>query len=309
MTLSLVDAHCHLHDKRLWSNESCLRRQLFEGVLFRAREAHVQYAVSCATHEEDWRALEHLIEQQKYMSILKIIPSFGIHPWWSHRANPDSLEQLRDILMRYPAASVGEIGLCKSVRGRQVPLDVQVEASKAQLRIAAELKRACVLHCVGHYGKLLETLQEVRRAGGYLPPVLVLHSYSGSPDMMRSFLMLQDTRVFASLNAKQLTDPRMKKAAACCKEVPIEALLLETDAPDQAPLAEYAAKVFNDENLTDCGKPLLLSKNSVAINEPCMVNLALQSAAEIRGVGINELAAAVYQNSTLAFGIGTPSTR
>ncbi|CEG50002.1 deoxyribonuclease ycfh [Plasmopara halstedii] len=235
--------------------------------------------------------------------MIKIVPAFGIHPWWSHQSNTDSLKLLLDILMQYPTASVGEIGLCKSVRGRQVPLDVQVETFKSQLGIAAELKRACVLHCVGHFDKLLGILQGVRHASGKLPPILILHSFSGSPDMMRSFLRLQETKVFISFNAKQLTDPRMKKVVACCKEVPLEALLLETDAPDQAPSIEHVSQLFKNEKWGDAGVPLLLSENSAAVNEPCMVKLALQSATELRGIRIDELATLVYQNSKLAFGI------
>ncbi|OWZ24001.1 TatD related DNase [Phytophthora megakarya] len=303
MSLPLIDAHCHLHDERLWSNGSQSSRHTFEGVLSRARTTHVSHVVSCATHEQDWKVLEQLMQRE---TSPRIVPAFGVHPWWARdlvSMTGESLASLRDTLVRYPTASVGEIGLCKSARGKLVPIDVQVEAFRMQLELAAELERSCVLHCVGYYGKLLEILIDVRRAGR-LPPVLVLHSYSGPPDMVRSFLALRGTgtRVFFSLNAKQLTDPRMKKAAACCKKLPLEALVLETDAPDQAPSVESIRKLFNDENETADG-PLLLQDASAAISEPAMVKLALHSAAEIRGVAADELAVAVYQNCQEAFGI------
>ncbi|KAF1794405.1 hypothetical protein PC129_g462 [Phytophthora cactorum] len=310
MTLPLIDAHCHLHDERLWSSGSPPSRHTFKSVLSRVRKAYVTHVVSCATHERDWRVLEQLMEQQKDNNSLNIVPAFGIHPWWAQEVSPmtlDGLKPLRTILTRYPAASVGEIGLCKSARGRHVPVDVQVEAFRAQLEIAAELERACVLHCVGYYGKMLKILQDTGQSGR-LPPVLVLHSYSGPPDMMRSFLTLRDTRVFFSLNAKQLTDPRMKKAAACCKALPLEALLLETDAPDQAPSVEHAEKVFDRNALNAEEVPLLLQEDSAGVNEPVMVKLALQSAAEIRGVRADELATAVCQNCKTAFGINDPKS-
>ncbi|KAG7392268.1 hypothetical protein PHYPSEUDO_001372 [Phytophthora pseudosyringae] len=303
MTLLLIDAHCHLHDERLWSSSSPSSRRAFEGVLSRARNAHVTHVVSCATHEQDWRVLEQLLGQLKHDSSLQMVPVFGVHPWWAQELSPDSLQPLRDVLTRYPEASVGEIGLCKTARGKQVPADVQVETFRAQLELAAELERSCVLHCVGYYGKLLEILQGV----GRLPSVLVLHSYSGPPNMMRSFLALQGTRVFFSLNAKQLTDPRMKKAAACCKELPLDALLLETDAPDQAPSVEHVEKVFVREAQEVGGVPLLLQEeHSADVNEPALVKLALHSAAEVRGVAADELAVAVYQNCKEAFGINGP---
>jgi TatD DNase family protein len=179
-------------------------------------------------------------------------------------------------------------------------MGVQAAAFRAQLELAAELGRSCVLHCVGYYGKLLEILLDVGRVGGQLPPVLVMHSFSGPPEMMKSFLALRGTKVFFSLNAKQLTDPRMSKAASCCKDLPLNALLLETDAPDQAPSVEHAEKVFNHEADE---APLLLQTDSTGVNEPAMLQLALLSAAEIRGAAIDELVAEVYRNSKAAFGL------
>ncbi|KAL3674401.1 hypothetical protein V7S43_000355 [Phytophthora oleae] len=246
------------------------------------------------------------MDQQKADNTLGIVPAFGVHPWWAHELlplNPDNLKPLRDILARYPAASVGEIGLCKSARGKQVPVDVQVEAFRAQLELASELERTCVLHCVGYYGKLLEILLGAGRAGEKLPPVLVLHSYSGPPDMLRSFLALRGTRVFFSFNAKQLTDPRMKKAAACCKELPQDTLLLETDAPDQVPTVEHVEELFSREVEHVDEIPLALQEGSADINEPALLKLALYSAAKIRDVAIDDLAVAVYQNCKEAFGI------
>ncbi|KAI9911471.1 hypothetical protein PsorP6_008932 [Peronosclerospora sorghi] len=291
MMSPLIDAHCHLHDDRLWSTTSLPNCERLQGVICRARTAYLSHIVSCATHEQDWRVLQQLMEQQKDKS-LRIVPAFGVHPWWVYG---DDLTTLREMLTLYPTALVGEIGLCQSGRGRQIPLTLQISAFLAQLKLAVEFKRPCVLHCVGYYSKLLEILRNV----DHLPPVLVLHSFSGSPDMMRSFLTVQGTKVYISLNAKQLTDPRMKKAAACCKEVPLEALLLETDAPDQAPSVEFVQHMFNqdDKDL------LMLQEGCTGLNEPAIVKFALKSAAMIRSEAIEDLAAAVYQNCQAAFSL------
>ncbi|GMF27906.1 unnamed protein product [Phytophthora fragariaefolia] len=117
--------------------------------------------------------------------------------------------------------------------------------------------------------------------------------------MMRSFLALRGTRVFFSLNAKQLVDPRIKKAAICCKELPLEVLLFETDAPDQAPNAEHVEDFGSNVQLFQ-------EEGSAGINEPALVKLALKSAARIRDVAIDDLAVAVYQNSKEAFNIDSP---
>lgn len=228
---------------------------------------------------------------------LQVVPSFGIHPWWAQADTPNNLASLKDTLLRHPTASVGEIGLCKSARGRSVLFEVQEAAFRAQLALAVELKRTCVVHCVGYYGKLLEILQGEVRAGNQLPRAIVLHSYSGAPEMVRSFLSIRGTSFYFSLNAKQLTDPRMKKAAACCAALPQESLLLETDAPDQAPSLENVEDMLSDQ-MTKEGIQLDLSPE---VNEPAMVYLALARAAQIRGVTRAELAVVVLQNCTKAF--------
>ncbi|CAI5746040.1 unnamed protein product [Peronospora destructor] len=298
MTWPLIDAHCHLHDEYLRSFISSSSSQRFEDVLSRARSVHLSHLVSCATHEEDWRVLEQHMEQQKHDRLLTIVPAFGVHPWWAQElafVRSDGLKTLHDILVRYPRASVGEIGLCKSKRGRQVPLDIQVETFRAQLDLAADLERTCVLHCVGYLRKIVEYFAGCRTVASSSCTALVqwVTRYDAVfPGATRH-------ASFFSLNAKQLTDPRMKKAAACCKKLPLESLLLETDAPDQTPSVELVEELFDQADKV----PLALREGSAGVNEPAMVKLALYGAAKIRGVAIDEVAAVVYQNCKEAFGL------
>lgn len=197
-------------------------------------------------------------------------------------------------------------------------VDVQVEAVRAQLALAAELERTCVIHCVGHYGKLLEILAEFRRKQR-LPPRIVLHSYSGSPDMIPAFLALANpvkrgsaqalgenagvTRLFFSFNARQLTDAKSNKAATCCATMPLSSLLLETDAPDQPPTLE-TVQAAADECALDVVNTLRVGDTLLAagLNEPMLVQLAVHRAAQLRAMPVEELADAVFQNSRDAFG-------
>lgn len=186
--------------------------------------------------------------------------------------------------------------------------------------LATELSRTCVIHCVGYYGKLLEILQAMLSSAkdkGQLPPRIVLHSYAGGADLAKAFLALEkratpdsSTRIFFSLNVKQLTDSRSDKAAACCAAIPLRALLLETDAPDQAPLATDVERACEEADSEEGGglgfrykETLLGSPSSGELNEPALVGVAYQRAAEIRGLPLAELAAAVHENSMTAFGL------
>lgn len=110
MAFPLIDAHCHLHDKQFRPSGTLSNHQVLTDVLLRAQNARVSHVVSCATHEEDWRVLEQLMEQQGHRKYLTILTAFGIHPWWAQKCTSSSLQLLRNILMRYPAASVYHIG-------------------------------------------------------------------------------------------------------------------------------------------------------------------------------------------------------
>lgn len=203
---------------------------------------------------------------------------------------------------------LGEIGLCKSVRGKTVSMNVQERAFATQLRLGTELKRPCVLHCVGAYGKLLDILQRtLKQTQGHLPPAIVLHSYSGAPDMVRSFCALEakanasSTRVFFSLNTRQLLQ-QGGKAVATCTRVPLSSLLVESDAPDQAPEAEAIRSAWRESGLVLDWDP---ETTSMELNEPAFVQLALRAAARIRNMPLDDLAEAVYANSLRAFNISS----
>ncbi|CAH0487882.1 unnamed protein product [Peronospora farinosa] len=271
MTWPLIDAHCHLHDEHFHSFSSSSSIQRFENVLSRARSVHLSHIVSCATHEEDWRILEQLMEQQKHDSFLTIVPVFGVHPWWAQEMRlTKKFSSIKDITRHVDTVP-------KSKCGRDWAMQEQKRTTSTS-----------------EYSD-----GDIPSATGSGSRVLVLHSYSGSLDMIQSFLALRGTRVFFSLNAKQLTDPQMKKAAACCKKLPLESLLLETDAPDQTPSIELVKELFNQAD----NVPLALQEGSAGVNEPAMVKLALYGAAKIRNVPMDEVAAAVYQNSKEAFGL------
>lgn len=186
-------------------------------------------------------------------------------------------------------------------------LNVQERVFQEQLGLATTLSRTCVIHCVGYYGKLLEVLQKALRTERKLPPKIVLHSYGGGAEMATSFLALAKkaaphTQIYFSLNAKQLTDSRSDKVAACCAAIPLRSLLLETDAPDQVPESAVVEHACANEDMGFSLQESLVASPS-ELNEPALVKIAYTRAAEIRDLPLEDLAAAVYQNSRAAFGI------
>lgn len=199
--MRLFDAHNHLQN---FATADGADAALREGAA-----AGVEGMLVCGTSPEDWGAVLELAARQP-----AVTPCFGLHPW--HKAEAGWLEKLEEFLRRAPAC-VGEIGLDGpgGVAGHE-------EDFLAQLELAKKMNRPAVIHCVKSWGKLGELL---RRA---LPPRFMLHSYSGSAEVVRELAELGGYFSFGG----EIMDPRRERLRAALKAVPRERLLLETESPE-----------------------------------------------------------------------------
>ena len=295
MALRFYDAHNHLQDDRFGGRQAELI----------AACAHIGLAsmVVNGTCEADWPqvlALSSAVAASRQSAAnlrnpearhsaempLRILPSFGYHPWYLHQRTTDWLKNLVKFLDATPSA-VGEIGLDRYKP--DLPYDGQEEAFIAQLHLAAERDRPASIHCLQAWGRMLEILKaEPRPACGFL-----LHSYGGPQEMVKSFADLGAYFSFPGYYAHE----RKTRQRETFRHIPADRLLIETDAPDQM-LPEMKNEeggmknVFGDEtvfSLTDkkTGKP---------INHPANLAAVYHFAAELRGEPVEQLAAQVEQN-------------
>jgi len=207
------DAHNHLQDPRL----DDVRGQ------FLADHARLDILgmVVNGTQESDWPAVGRLARENP-----AVIPSFGLHPWRVAGRSPDWLADLESRL-EPGAAAIGEIGLDRWVEPRD---DGDQEAVFiAQLRLAQRLNLPVTIHCLRAFGRLLELLREV----GPPPAGFLLHAYGGPVEMLTQFEGLGAYFSFSGHFAHE----RKEKAREVFKAVPLDRLLVETDAPDMPPPA------------------------------------------------------------------------
>jgi len=262
----LLDAHNHLHDPRLAPHHA----EIFAALA----QLGVTRAVVNGTRENDWAAVAELARERD-----GIVPSFGVHPWYVGERTPGWLTELRGQLDAHPNAGVGEIGLDRWIAGHDDAQQAEVFA--AQLALAAELDRPATIHCIQAWGALGETLRtHARPACGFL-----IHAYGGSLEMMREFTALGG---YFSFNAYFLHE---RKAAQreVFRQVPLDRLLVETDAPAMPPPEE--------RNLHP-----LRATDGEAINHPANLALAYSALAELRGMSIEMLATTVAENFGRLFG-------
>ncbi|HAB19215.1 MAG TPA: TatD family deoxyribonuclease [Verrucomicrobiales bacterium] len=281
--MGLYDAHNHLHDDRFGGRQ----QDLLEG----ARTAGVVRMVVNGSGEDDWPAVAELARR-----FPEVLPSFGCHPWYLGQRTPRWLETLDTMLAQTPGASVGEIGLDRwmlenperwqayvgdSRIGQAPSLMVQETAFVGQLRLAAERKRAASIHCLRAFGRLRELLAaNPRPAGGFL-----LHSYGGPAEMVPEFVKLGAYFGFPGYFAHD----RKCRQRETFKSVPLDRLLIETDAPDQLPPA--ALQRFP-----------VISNDGRHLNHPGNLGAIYEYVARLRGIPLLDLTEIVGRNFTRLFG-------
>lgn len=206
----MKDAHNHLQDSRI----DAIR----EDAISTMRAAGITRCVSNGTHPDDWEKLAQLATRYPKF----IIPSFGLHPWKINPQPAHWITQLRHWLARFPHAGIGECGLDKRIRETSMPQ--QIDILRAQIQLAAELKRPLSIHCVQAWGALVDTLESQP-----LPPCgFLLHAYSGSKELIPRLSRLG---AFFSVSGSIL-HPGQEKKKEMLRHIPADRLLLETDAPD-----------------------------------------------------------------------------
>lgn len=253
MAMELIDAHCHLYVDPLGQDAA--------GVLARARSADVTTVVVPAYDLASWPAVNDLAAGKGVSAM------YGLHPWVADEAL--DLQDLARALRGPRVVGVGEIGLDSQIAGPSV--EVQLTALTRQLDLAADLGLPVNLHCRGAFEDLLRLL------GRYRPGLRgMVHAFSRGPDLAQRFL---DLGLMISFGGA-ITRPRAARARRSAQVVPLESILIETDAPS------IGMEGLAPEEV-----------------EPRHTRAVAQAVAELRGLNLEEVAEATTANARRLFGI------
>jgi TatD DNase family protein len=198
----VIDTHCHLDHEPLVSDT--------DGVLARASAAGVDRVVAPAVDTASWPRVRALTERDG------VTGAFGLHPWSAdERLDLEALDAALD-----DAVAVGEIGLDTKIE--QPGLDRQLEVFRRQLALAVDRNLPVILHCRGAFPQLLE---EIGRFGGALRGVV--HAFSRGPELAQQLVA---AGMLLGIGGA-VTRPRADRVRRAVRRVPLERLVLETDAP------------------------------------------------------------------------------
>lgn len=203
----LVDTHCHLDVPDFDEDR--------ETVIAAAREAGVAKIVVPAIHADGWSGLQHLCEKTS-----GLYPALGLHPVYIDRHRERHLDELERLLADKPPIAVGEIGLDFFIRG--LDRKRQQVLFEAQLSLAAAAGLPVLIHARKSHDQVLSALQRIRVVGG------IAHAFNGSPQQAHRYLDLGFKLGFGGM----LTFERSRKLRMLARTLPLEAIVLETDAPD-----------------------------------------------------------------------------
>ncbi|MDO1527432.1 TatD family hydrolase [Fulvimonas sp. R45] len=251
----IADSHLHLDDARFDGDR--------DEVVARARRAGVAAFVAPGIDAAGWPRLRALCHATP-----GAYPAYGLHPLFVARHRPGHLDELRRLLADARPVALGEIGL--DFHREDAQADTQRHYFHRQLELAREFDLPVIVHA---RDALEEVIHTVRRIGGLRG---VVHSFSGSEQQARQLWELG----FMLGIGGPVTYERAQRLRRIVAAMPVEHLLLESDAPDQ-PGADHRGQR----------------------NEPAWVADTLRCVAGLRGETEAALAAATMANLRRLFGI------
>jgi TatD DNase family protein len=259
----VIDTHCHLDSPRFDADR--------DAVLERAWAAGVERIVVPGVAPEEWEPLLAYARGQPRVRV-----GLGIHPQalpgWSEAEDDAALARLDSLLGRGEALAVGECGL-DGPSAPGAPMERQLRVLRAHFALARKHKLPLLLHCFHAHPALQALLKEepLPERGA------VLHSYSGGAELAKGYGKLGLYFGFAG----PVTFAEARKPLESARAVAPDRLLLETDAPDQAPHPHRGQR-----------------------SEPGYLPRMVEALARALGVSAAELAARTSENARRLFGEG-----
>lgn len=253
----LFDTHTHLDSYKFDEDR--------EEVIKRAQEAGVGLLLNIGFNRETIPTTIALSEKYDF-----IYAAVGWHPVDSIDMKPEDLNWIEELCSHKKVVAIGEIGL--DYHWDTSPKDVQHHVFREQIRLARKLKKPIVIHNRDAHEDIVRILSEENAAevGG------VMHCFSGSAETAKKCL---DMNFYISFGGP-VTFQNARVPKEVLKQVPLDRILIETDAPYLAP------HPFRGKR-----------------NESSYVSLVAQTAAELLGKTVDEIASITTENGKKCFRI------
>jgi TatD DNase family protein len=251
----LVDSHCHLDATEFDADRVA--------VVARARSAGVLRQIVPAVDAAGWPKLRDICAGDS-----GLFPAYGLHPMYLDAHRPEHPVALRDWIETERPCAIGECGLDFFVEG--LDPEAQQRYFIGQLELAREYDLPVIVHARRAVDAVIAA---IRQAGGLRG---VVHSFAGSAEQARQLWQLG----FLVGLGGPVTYERANRLRKLAATLPLECLLLETDAPDQPDAGIRGQR-----------------------NEPARLTTILETIAALRNEEPATVAAATTVNAERLFGL------
>jgi len=250
----IFDSHAHYDDEAFNTDREQVFNSLFSG--------NVCGFINCGVDIKT--SIFSLELANKYEGIYA---ACGIHPHEASDMHGDDFDKLYELLKEPKAIAVGEIGL--DYHYDFSPRNLQINVLEKQLQIASELDMPVIIHDRESHEDILRLLKQYKPKG-------VVHCFSGSVEMANEILKLG---MYIGLGGA-VTFKNAKKPVQVAQVVPLDRLLLETDAPYMTPVPFRGTRCTSD-----------------------LISYTAEKIAEIREITVDELLAQNIANAKALFNI------
>ncbi len=254
-TASLIDTHCHLDAGEFEADRDAIYQ--------RALAAGVAIQVIPAVTRANFAEVDAVC--RRYPGCL---PAWGMHPMYINIHRDEHLAELRAQVESWRPVAIGEIGLDLFVP--ELDFARQDHFYVEQLKVARDFDLPVLLHCRRANDPILKQLRRIKVKGG------IAHAFSGSRQQADAYLKLGFKLGFGGA----FTWTRASNLRALAKELPLDAIVLETDSPDIP--------------------PAWIGKGR---NEPAQVARIAACLAELRGIGVDEVIDQTSVNARAVLGL------
>lgn len=253
----LFDTHVHLNDKKY-------EEDLVE-VIIRAQDEGVSKMLVVGYDARTNKLAIELADKYDF-----IYAAVGWHPVDAIYLTDELFAQLEEQVNHPKVVAIGECGL--DYHWDTSPHDVQKNVFIRQIRLAQQINKPLIIHTRESINDTLDILKtyQADQVGG------VMHCYSGSVEMAREFIKLN----FKISLAGPVTFTNGRKPQSVAKEIPLENLLIETDAPYLTPHPNRGKR-----------------------NEPLYVSLVAKKIAELKEITYEEVCEQTMKNACKLFKI------
>ena len=253
--MRLIDTLCHL-DFEVFADD-------WQQVMARAQALGVDHFVVPAVQQSGWQHLSALFQQQDAVHI-----ALGMHPMFMSQHEESHIALLDHALQQQRPVAVGEIGL--DFYSAESDRQAQLQLFRAQLQLAAKYQLPVILHVRKAHDEVLQCLRDIPVVAG------IVHAFNGSLQQAGHYIGMNFKLGFGGM----LTYSRSTKLRALAQQLPLDALVLETDAPDMTVMQHRGQR-----------------------NSPEYLPYCLQALATVRGQSQAVIAEATSANARQLLGI------